>query len=52
MKTKRRTQGGHRAYMSQVLPEAKGFIKAGDPPQKRDQKSHNLKRRLKSSLKV
>ena len=31
MKTKRRTRGGHRAYVSQVLPEAKGFIKAGEP---------------------
>lgn len=30
MKTKRRTQGGHRAYMSQVLAEAKGFIKVGE----------------------
>ena len=30
VKTKRRTQGGHRAYMSQVLPEAKCFIKAGE----------------------
>lgn len=30
VKTKRRTRGGHRAYVSQVLPEAKGFIKAGE----------------------
>ena len=29
VKTKRRTQGGHRAYVSQVWPEAKGFIKVG-----------------------
>lgn len=31
VKTKRKIRGGHRAYVSQVLPEAKGFIEAGEP---------------------
>ena len=30
VKTKRRTRGGHGAYVSQVLPEPEGFIKAGE----------------------
>lgn len=28
VKTKRKTRGGHKAYVSQVLPEAKGYLEA------------------------
>ena len=52
VKSKRKTRGGHRAYMSKVLPEAKALSKRVSQPQKRDQESYKLKYRLKSSLKV
>ena len=50
VKTKRRTQGGHRAYMSQVLPEAKGFIKAGESTTETWPKITQLKASLKEQL--
>lgn len=50
VKTKRRTQGGHRAYMSQVLPEAKGFIKAGESSTEMWPKIAQLKASLEEQL--
>ena len=32
--TKRRTQGGHKAYVRQVFLETQGFVEAVNPPQK------------------
>ena len=49
-KTKRRTRGGHRAYVSQVLPEAKGFIKVGESTTETRQRIAQLKASLEEQL--
>ena len=49
-KTKRRTQGGHRAYVSQVLPEVKGFIKAGESTTETRPRIAQLKASLEEQL--
>ena len=50
MKTKRRTRGGHRTYVSQVLPEAKGFIKAGESTTETRPRIAQLKASLEEQL--
>ena len=50
VKTKRRTRGGHRAYVGQVLPEAKGFIEAGESTTETRPRIAQLKASLKEQL--
>lgn len=41
VKTKRKTRGGHKAYVSQVLPEAKGYLEAQPTAVKKKEKKKN-----------
>ena len=50
MKTKRRTQGGHRACVSQVWPEAKDFIKVGESTTETRPRIAQLKASLEEQL--
>ena len=50
LKTKRKTRGGHRAYVSQVLPEAKGLIEAGQSTAETRPRMAQLKASLEEQL--
>ena len=50
VKTKRRTRGGHRAYVSQVLPEAKGFIEEGESTTEMRPRNAHFKASLEEQL--
>lgn len=49
VKSKRRTRGGHKAYLKQVLPEAKGYLE-GQPTEESKFRIAQLKASLEEQL--